>query len=149
MVGAAPVAGNKIQPNVRAVQGDGAQLDFAPADVVNVNAGVTRPADAWPDLLGDGGRLMLPMTANEFPRGDIRQGAVFKITRQGNDFLAKRVSSVAIFPCVGMRDMEAEAALSAAFAGGGAEAVTRLYRHDNLPDAQCWLRGRGWCLAYG
>jgi len=27
------------------------------------------------------------------------------------------------------------------------EDVTRLYRRDNIPDADCWLRGKGWCLA--
>jgi protein-L-isoaspartate(D-aspartate) O-methyltransferase len=42
----------------------------------------------------------------------------------------------------------AEAALGAAFAKGGAENVTRLYRHDDIPEENCWLRGKGWCLAY-
>ena len=35
--------------NVRVVQGDGAAVDFDPADVVYVNAGVTRPPDPWLD----------------------------------------------------------------------------------------------------
>jgi len=26
--------------------------------------------------------------------------------------------------------------------------VTRLYRRDDLPDEDCWVRGSGWCLAY-
>jgi len=26
--------------------------------------------------------------------------------------------------------------------------VTRLYRRDDLPEEQCWLRALGWCLAY-
>jgi hypothetical protein len=37
-----------------------------------------RPAEAWLDRLADGGRLILPLTAGEFPSGDVRQGAVFR-----------------------------------------------------------------------
>jgi protein-L-isoaspartate(D-aspartate) O-methyltransferase len=25
--------------------------------------------------------------------------------------------------------------------------VTRLYRRDDVPEDQCWLRAPGWCLA--
>jgi protein-L-isoaspartate(D-aspartate) O-methyltransferase len=53
------------QPNVRAVQGDGAQIEFDPADVIYVNAGATRPADIWLDRLNDGGRLILPLTSDK------------------------------------------------------------------------------------
>ena len=52
------------------------------------------------------------------------------------------------FPCEGMRDAASEAALAAAFIKGGAEHVTRLYRHNEVPEEDCWVRGRGWCLAY-
>jgi protein-L-isoaspartate(D-aspartate) O-methyltransferase len=134
--------------NVRVVQGDGARVAFDPADVILVNAGATRPADAWLDNLRDGGRLILPLTAAGFPRGDARHGAVFRITRRGNDFLAARVSGVAIFPCVGMRDPESEAALATAFEKGRVQEVTRLYRRDDVPEEDCWVRGTGWCLAY-
>src|SRR5215813_15048894 len=74
--------------NVRVVQGDGAQVPFDPADVILVNAGATRPADVWLDRLKENGRLILPMTASGFPDTDFRQGAVFRITRQGEDFAA-------------------------------------------------------------
>ena len=136
------------QPNVRVVQGDGARVEFAPADVILVNAGATRPADAWLDGLAEGGRLILPLTAGGFPNADVRHGAVFRITRQGGNFLAKRISGVAIFPCEGMRDAETEAALAAAFAKGRVGEVTRLYRRDDIPEEDCWVRGAGWCLAY-
>lgn len=53
-----------------------------------------------------------------------------------------------IFPCEGGRDEAGERALGAAFEKGGAERVTRLYRRDDLPEDQCWLRAPGWCLAY-
>jgi protein-L-isoaspartate(D-aspartate) O-methyltransferase len=41
-------------PHVRAVHGDGTRAMFEPADVIYVNAGATRPADAWLDRLKEG-----------------------------------------------------------------------------------------------
>jgi protein-L-isoaspartate(D-aspartate) O-methyltransferase len=134
--------------NVRVVQGDGARLAFDSAHIIYVNAGATKPAEAWLDRLAEGGRLILPLTAGEFPAGDVRQGAVFRIERRDSDFLAQRISGVAIFPCEGMRDAESEAALAAAFEKGRAHEVTRLYRRDDVPEEDRWLRGTGWCLAY-
>ncbi len=142
------------QHNVRVVEGDGAQAEFATADVIFVNAGATKPADAWLDRLGDGGRLILPLTTNQGFHGSetipIQQrGAVFRIERSGGEFLAKWISPVAIFPCEGARDAQSEAALVTAFAKPGERLrVTRLYRRGDLPDEQCWLRAPGWCLAY-
>jgi protein-L-isoaspartate(D-aspartate) O-methyltransferase len=136
------------QPNVRIVQGDGARVGFGPADVILVNAGATRPADAWLDGLAAGGRLILPLTTGSFPNVEVRHGAVFRIARQGDVFLARRISGVAIFPCEGMRDPESEAALAAAFAKGRVREVTRLYRRDDIAEEDCWVKGRGWCLAY-
>ncbi|TMJ63421.1 MAG: methyltransferase domain-containing protein [Alphaproteobacteria bacterium] len=136
------------QRNVCVVQGDGTKIMFEPADVILVNAGATRPADAWLDGLAEGGRLILPLTAGGFPNADIRNGAVFRIARRGGEFAAERISGVIIFPCEGMRDAASEAALAAAFIKGGAEHVTRLYRHNEVPEEDCWVRGRGWCLAY-
>jgi protein-L-isoaspartate(D-aspartate) O-methyltransferase len=136
------------QTNVRVMEGDGARVPFEPADAILVNAGATRPAEGWLDGLRDGGRLILPLTAHGFPNTDIRRGAVFRITRKADDFAAERISGVAIFPCVGMRDPESEAALAAAFEKGRVREVTRLYRRDDVPEEDCWLRGNGWCLAY-
>jgi protein-L-isoaspartate(D-aspartate) O-methyltransferase len=134
--------------NVRVVQGDGARVNFDSANVIYINAGATKPVDAWLDRLKEGGRLILPLTAGEFPAGDIRQGAVFRIERRGDDFPARRISAVAIFPCEGMRDPKSEAALTVAFETGRVQEVTRLYRRDDVPDENCWVRGTGWCLAY-
>jgi len=134
---------------VRVVQGDGSRVDFAEADVIFVNAGATRPADLWLDRLRDGGRLILPLTAADFLAGDHGRGAVFKIVRcGGNEFSARRISGVAIFPCAGMRDAASEAAFAAALATGRADEVRRLYRTNDIPEEDCWLRGDGWCLAY-
>jgi protein-L-isoaspartate(D-aspartate) O-methyltransferase len=70
----------------------------------NVNAGATRPADAWLDRLKERGRLILPLTADGFPNRDVRRGVVFRIERCGTEFFARRISGVAIFPCEGGRD---------------------------------------------
>jgi len=141
--------------NVEIVEGDGAVAPFATADVIYVNAGVTRPIDNWLDRLNDGGRMILPLTTdqafgdlNRTPNQMINQGAVLRIEKKGGDYFAKWISGVAIIPCAGARDEESERALAKALAGGRLNEVTRLYRHDNVADDDCWLRGAGWCLAY-
>lgn len=134
--------------NVRVVTGNGTEAPFDTADVIYVNAGATRPADCWLDGLAHRGRLILPLTDSGFPNGDARRGAVFRIERRRDDFLARRISGVAIFPCEGARETASERALKAAFDKGGAERVARLYRRDDVPEEQCWLRAPGWCLAY-
>jgi protein-L-isoaspartate(D-aspartate) O-methyltransferase len=141
-------------PNVAIVEGDGALVSFEPADVIYVNAGCTRPAENWLDRLADGGRLILPMTSDQgFSAKSLerieRAGAVFRIERRGKDYLAYWISGVAIFPCAGSRDEVSERALADAFAKGGWQKVTRLYRDQELPEERCWIRGSGWCLAYG
>jgi hypothetical protein len=62
--------------------------------------------------------------------------------------LSEALARFGIFPCEGGRDEDGERALGAAFDKGGAERVIRLYRRDDLPEDQCWLRAPGWCLAY-
>lgn len=147
---------NDTAAPVSVVCGDGAAVPFAPADVVYVNAGATRPADNWLDNLKDGGRLILPLTArkmrqtggNGLPSGPILNGAVFRIERRGEAFLARWVSPVGIFPCEGARDDISEMAIDAALQKGGWQDVTRLYRSDAIADHQCWLKAPGWCLAH-
>jgi protein-L-isoaspartate(D-aspartate) O-methyltransferase len=138
---------------VTVLAGDGTSLPFDDADIIYVNAGVTRPADIWLDRLADGGRLILPLTTSRgFQWGEpdkIKQrGAVFRIERRGLEFLAKWISAVAIFPCAGGRDEAAERALATALGGGGWERVTRLRRGGDIPEERCWLKAAGWCLTY-
>ena len=139
-------------PNVLIVNGDGTSVPFDAADVIYINAGVTRPVVSWLERLTDRGRLILPMTANQgFMTDDpinATSGAVFQIERRSEEFFARRISAVAIFPCDGARDAAAEAALADAFRKGGWERVTRLYRHNNIPEEYCWLRAQEWCLTY-
>jgi len=140
------------RPNVEIVEGDGTMVSFDQADVIYVNAGCTRPAESWLDRLADGGRLILPMTSDRgfratAPERMAREGAVFRIERRGQDYLAYWISPVAIFPCAGSRDEASERVLAEAFAKGGLQKVTRLYRDQEIPDERCWLRGPRWCLA--
>jgi protein-L-isoaspartate(D-aspartate) O-methyltransferase len=154
--GLAARAKDNLSPytNVRIVEGDGATVPFDAADVIYVNAGVTRPADQWLDGLREGGRLILPLTTNEgFVANDPAKvqprGAVFRIERRASEFLAQCISPVATIPCEGARDETSEAALAEAFKKRGAWLlVTRLYRHDDVAQDRCWLRASGWCLAY-
>jgi protein-L-isoaspartate(D-aspartate) O-methyltransferase len=141
-------------PNVEIIEGDGTLAAFNDADVIYVNAGCTRPAESWLDRLRDGGRLILPMTSDQgFARNSPERmasaGAVFRIERRDRDYFASWISSVAIFPCAGSRDETSERALADAFAKGGWQKVTRLYRDENIPEERCWVGGSGWCLAYG
>jgi len=141
-------------PNVEIIEGDGTLVSFDQADVIYVNAGCTRPAESWLDRLADGGRLILPMTSDQgfgarSPEQFASAGAVFRIARRGQDYFARWISAVAIFPCAGSRDEVSERALAEAFAKGGWQQVTRLYRCSEIAEERCWLRGSGWCLAYG
>lgn len=139
---------------VTVVHGNGAEVDFGRADVIYVNAGVTRPENSWLDALSEGGRMILPLTSSlgfgaPSSSQEMKQhGGVFLIERHGNDFTAKSISAVRIIPAEGVRDAESEALVAEAFKQGGAEAVTRLYRRVDLADDRCWLRGTDWSLAY-
>jgi hypothetical protein len=100
----------------------------------------------------DGGRLILPMTSDQgFGAKSLERvassGTVFRIKRRGHDYFAHWISPVAIFPCAGSRDEVSERALAEAFAKGGWQKVTRLYRDQEIPQERCWLRGPRWCFA--
>ena len=142
-------------PNVEIIEGDGALVPFEPADLIYVNAGVTHPVEAWLDRLKDGGRLILPLTTDKAfgdlakaPMQLLHQGGVFRIERSGDVYSAKCISAVAIIPCAGGRDAEAERALAEALANGRHKEVTRLYRNEDVPAERCWLKGHNWSLAY-
>jgi protein-L-isoaspartate(D-aspartate) O-methyltransferase len=139
--------------NVQVLHGDGSVVPFAPADVIYVNAGASRPADAWLNGLKEGGRLILPLTTKlnfsggppDFSRPS---GAIFRIARRNENFDADFISGIAVFPCEGARDEVSEQALAAAFAKGRSRDVKRLLRTDNVRDEECWVRAPGWSLTY-
>jgi len=147
-------------PTVEILQGDGATVPFAPADVIYVNAGATRPADSWLDGLKAGGRLILPLTVNR-PAGPdgimamAHVGGVLGITRPGNgngnsnsdSYPARWLSPTMIFPCAGGRDPVAEQVLAEALGRPEARNIARLIRSPHQKDDRCIAHGEGWCLA--
>lgn len=76
------------------------------------------------------------------------RGGIFRIERHGDEYSARWMSPTFIYPCTGAHDAESKTALAAAFKKGGWDNVTRLYRTGDIPDDNCWVRGRGWALAY-
>jgi protein-L-isoaspartate(D-aspartate) O-methyltransferase len=143
-------------PNVTVLEGNGAALRCAAADVIYVNAGVTHPVDLWLDGLAEGGRLILPLTTDQNlpsvspaafdPLKAMRSGAFFRIIRQGTGYGARWLLPTAIIPAEGVRNAASEAALAAAFEKGGWNTVTRLVRGEAVAERRCWLRGEGWGL---
>lgn len=136
--------------NVRIHAGDAAAVPLDAADVVFINAGVSRLAEAWLDALRPGGRLILPLTVGFTTETGqpMTRGAVFRITRDAGGYAASCLSRTVIYPCAGQRDPDSEAALAAAFAKDGIGRVTRLLRGNDVPEERCWLKAPGWCLAY-
>ena len=139
---------------VTVVHGNGAEVNFDHAEVIYINAGVTRPENRWLDAMAEGGRMILPLTSNlgftaPSSSEEMKQhGGVFLIERHGNDFTARLISAVRIIPAEGLRDFESEALVAEAFTKGRGDAVSRLYRRADIPDDRCWLRGTDWSLAY-
>jgi protein-L-isoaspartate(D-aspartate) O-methyltransferase len=138
--------------NVEVMQGDGSTIPIEPANVIYVNAGATRPAESWLDVLKPGGRMVLPLTVSctSEEGHPMTRGAIFLISRDldGHVYAARCMSTTEIFPCAGARDEASEKALADAFKKSDIAGVTRLYRTDALPEERCWLRAPGWSLTY-
>ena len=144
--------------NTTVLEADGTTAAFDSADVIYVNAGVTRPMPTWLDGLKEGGRLLFPLTTDyNFqsarpgvidPMKLMNSGVYFQIQRHGTEFDARGVMATAIIPCESARDPQSEAALAAAFQKASWTRVKQLVRGRDVPEEQCWLRGDGWCLTY-
>lgn len=137
---------------IEVIEGDGSLVPFEPADVIYVNAGVSRLPDRWLDALKPNGRLVLPLAANftTEDRHAMTRGALFVIKRQDEAYEARALSSTLIYPGVGLRDETSEKALAAALTKPKSDMakVRWLRRTDDIPEENCWLRAPGWSLAY-
>jgi len=129
--------------NVQVIAADGALFDPGPVDAIVVNAGATHPMPGWLAALLPGGRMLLPLTA------DNGLGTVFRIERQAtpNTFAAAAVSGVGIYPCTGARSAPAARLLARALADGGQRFVRSLRLEPHAREATCWLHADGHCLS--
>jgi protein-L-isoaspartate(D-aspartate) O-methyltransferase len=98
-------------PQVEVIAGDAQSCDAGEVDVVVASTGMTHPAPLWLDRLADGGRLLIPLTAQW-------RGFLLKVTRSGAAFPAEALGWVRIFPCVGGQDAAAAERLRRALAKG-------------------------------
>ena len=99
--------------NVTVHAGDGAAFNPGACDAIFVNAGMTHPQRMWLERLGEGGRLVLPITMAATPT--IGQGIMVKITRARSSYSAGMVSPVGIFSCTSGRDPQLEPLIAKAF----------------------------------
>ncbi len=134
-------------PQANVVNADGfAFRPERPADVVVVNAGVTHISPAWLDALAeDSGRLLVPLTDAH------RAGAFLLIARVHglpHRYAARHVCRVGIIDCIGGRDPDDRARLTAALRKSRFEPPVRsLRRAPEAPDETCWLAGERWWLS--
>lgn len=128
-------------PNTRLEGRSGAEGELPQSDVIYVNAGATRPLEAWLRALRPGGRLVFPLT------GGHGTGAMLLVTRGPDDapWPAHMLLPVAFIDCEGARDPEEEKRLNAAFERGQWRSVRTLHRGTE-PAADAWVVGNGWRL---
>jgi protein-L-isoaspartate(D-aspartate) O-methyltransferase len=123
-----------------------------PFDVIYVNAGATRPRDAWLDALSPGGRMLLPLTVHlpflaEAGAAQHGVGAVFVFTRGELQWSARFVSPVGIFDCIGARDEADERELKRLLDAPAATSVNRLVREPHQRTGACVVHLPGCCLS--
>jgi protein-L-isoaspartate(D-aspartate) O-methyltransferase len=108
-----------------------------------VNAGATHPISVWLDALTPGGRMLLPLTAEN------GLGTVFRIERLATSqtFAAAAISGVGIYPCAGARSAQAARLLGRALGDGGQRFVRSLRLDLHAREGTCWLHGDGYCLS--
>jgi protein-L-isoaspartate(D-aspartate) O-methyltransferase len=121
---------------------DGASYQPSLVDAIVASAGATHPRAVWLDSLKLGGRLLVPLTAED------RGGVMLLATRQEADaFAARVICRVGFIEFLGVRDSEAQRLLKIALGKGHIDAVKSLRRDTHGEDESCWLHTEGWCLS--
>ncbi len=161
-------------PWVTIEQGNGTAALSRDNDVVLVHAGATHVLSAWLDALGDGGRLLVPLTAampgpldlvmtrigaeavkanmpgamNAAVMANIGKGFMLLVTRAGGNWNARVLPTfpVAIYSLQEVRDETLGAALGEAIVSGRLMKVTRLRRDKHDACETCVLHSAATCL---
>jgi protein-L-isoaspartate(D-aspartate) O-methyltransferase len=132
-------------PNMTVHVGDGAAFDPGTCDAMLINAGVTHPSPLWLDRLGDGGRLIVPLTMAM--SSTLGVGFMTKMVRHDDRFSFEIVTSIAIYSCTSMRDKEREPLLKAAMMRGGFTKIKSVRRDGHEPTDDCVVHGADVCLS--
>jgi protein-L-isoaspartate(D-aspartate) O-methyltransferase len=130
--------------NVEVVTADGTQYDPGLSDVIFVNAGVTHPEAKWLQRLRDSGRLVLPLThrKNEM----ITQGILLLVER-GQGLVARAISHIYVYDCVGGRDDRWNDALGEALQRDSADHIRSLRPVDHGFSETCWVHVADVCVS--
>jgi protein-L-isoaspartate(D-aspartate) O-methyltransferase len=129
------------RPNAQVHCASGSEASLPMADVIYVNAGVTRPEDRWIDALKVGGRLAVPITPKE------GYGGMLMVTRLAADAFAARIlCRVSFIEYRGGRGGAEAAALAKMFEPNSFRPVRSFHRFTR-PDATAWFAGSDWWLS--
>jgi protein-L-isoaspartate(D-aspartate) O-methyltransferase len=138
------------RPWVHVRHGNGTAGILADADAILVHAGATHVLDVWLDALADGGRLLVPLTA-EFPGmpSGIGKGVTLLVIRRGSDWHAQVYGAmpVAIYSLKEIRDAQSGTSVAQAMVTGALLKVTRIRRDAHDPAALCVAHNMTNCLS--
>jgi protein-L-isoaspartate(D-aspartate) O-methyltransferase len=131
--------------NVKVAAANGATFDPGECDAMLINAGVTHPSALWLERMGEGGRLVLPLTIATTPKLGV--GMMIKIVRRREGFSAEIVSSLAIYSCAGLRDAALESKLKVAMGSGSLLKMKSLRRDAHEETPACLLHSETACFS--
>ena len=130
--------------------GNGAAGLLKAVDAVLVHAGASHFLDAWLDALADGGRLLVPLTA-EFPGmpAGIGKGIMMLVTRRAGEWRAHVCGTmpVAIYSSKEIRDAQLGAQVAQAMVTGALLKAARIRRDAHGAVASCIVHGVSNCLS--
>jgi protein-L-isoaspartate(D-aspartate) O-methyltransferase len=129
------------RPNVTVRHRSGTEPPLPESDVIYVNAGASRPLEAWLSALKQRGRLIFPLV----PGWDY--GAMLLVRRAETGFSAQFTNRASFIPCDGGQDEGTAARLLDAFKGEDWKEVRSLRLAPETPDDSCWFDGGGWWLS--
>ena len=128
-------------PNVAVSAASATEGPLPNADLIYVSAGATHPFPSWLDALNVGGRLVFPLTTDEW------LGFMLLVTRKSDGaYAASAITRVAIIPCVGARDEAMSKSIALALDKQSLKSIRSL-RRDNTADQTAWCVGSGWWLS--